>query len=167
MRRSFVCLFLILALLTSIASADSLFRSDRFEFNLPDQWHCLTAEGNYIRCAREEKSSNVESFTVNEYSTDQWPDSPEQIVDIIREESGQASAEEWEELEIDGQKTVVVYFSIPLDGLICLSAVNAGDHHALIRYISVRGHGNMDNFLNIMKTFCVRDTCKSAAEGKK
>ena len=148
-------LILVLISMVSTASADKLFRSDRFEFYTPDNWHCETAEGDYIKAARKERTRTVESFSVRELVTDHWPEAPEEIADLIREETGQ-SFEEWEELEIDGQKTVIIFRTGPMNSIIAQSTLNAGECHASILYISVNGNGSKENFLNILKTMAVR-----------
>lgn len=107
MKRIFIAMIfsaLLICLMISAATADSLFKTNKFEFTLPDTWYYEESSLIYARC----KSTDGKVFQLYESSLD-LPETIDGIVDSTVTFFGAKDyVTDFEEAEIAGQKTALV-----------------------------------------------------------
>lgn len=143
---------LFVAVLCSCAYADQLYQTSRFEFHLPDDWQYNVPSDTYSSCYRYDKSGALlEAFLVYE-SAKKWPETSLGLAESLYNYFGLEKLERWEEIEINGQKTVLVDCSKNDRHYGYLTAYKVGSYRANIFYMFAEGYEDKNEFINAVGT---------------
>ena len=147
-----ILIILAMALLTvclfSVANADVLFQTNRLEFTLPDSWYYEDACFSYVMCRHVENDILAEAFEVIDYrKTREFAEkSSEEIAELLIDAFNLKKYNPtMEEMEISGEKAVVVHFQT--DKASGYSTImNKGAYCAEVIYMAALGYEDVDFF---------------------
>lgn len=153
MKRFFaLILSVVLIGMSSVASADLLFSTNRFDFVMPDSWGYEKAWSYYALC----RSSSGDAFNFYEASTE-FPETLEGIVDSTANFFGLKDyVTGYEEIEISGQKTALISVASDVkSGLITMFSKD--DTRIVALYVAAAGTPDKDLFVNVLSSVKTRD----------
>lgn len=154
----FLVMILLTVLLFSVAEADALFQTDRFEITLSDAWQCKSCNDSYVTANRVVNGIETGSFGIFETKNQKWPDDPESLAATIMSEfSSYKEPYEWQEIEIAGFKTVLIE-SDSKAGRFCFTAIPSGNYHATIMFFERPGYVNHDDMVKQLNSLTVRNS---------
>lgn len=152
MKRLFALILTVVLIgMSSVASADLLFSTKRFDFVMPDSWGYEEA-GSYYACCQ---SSSGDSFNFYEASTE-FPETLEGIVDSTANFFGLKDyVTGYEEIEISGQKTALIGVASDVkSGFITMFPKD--DTRIVALYVAA-GTPDKDLFVNVLSSVKTRD----------
>lgn len=149
--------FMLIMAMCTVAAADTLFQSYRFQFNLPDGWLYTEASDSHIQCKRTDDEGWTETIDVFEPRFGSWPESIEDIPRYIRRgfDFDQDADIEW--IEIAGQETAILDAPGYQDRDAFMTVLHGKRNLAFVLYSADKGHRDKEGFITSFNTFAERE----------
>ena len=156
MKRTLILLLavLITVLTVTVASADVVFQTYRYQFSLPDDWRCVEAGDAYMKCVREENGAISATVEVFEPRFASWQDTPDQLADMVKKQMGCSEDAGWEEIAVGDKKTILVDVQNYNGANAYISILGSGKHVFCVLYTAEIL--NKDDFIEILETVNAR-----------
>lgn len=160
MKRTIGAMVLIAVVFTvCAASADTVFQSYRFQFELPEDWQYKEASDSHVVCVRTVSKGWTETIEVMEPRFGSWPDSFEKMPAYIRKGMGYDNEDAPViEFEKDGKQIAIIDAAgyNGQDAYMTIMPSSSRKNIAFVLYTADPGHRDMDGFLAMLNTFSER-----------
>ena len=151
-----VLILLIHALTVSASSAETICQTNLFEFSVPSSWSITEAKNFHVECEHRENGILVEKVGLIDSKRSRWPSDPAELASMVKDLFGLKAIGGWEEIEIDGQSTVLVSILKEEKCTGYATVIKTGLYNGLFFYIFSEPYGGKEAAEKLLEGFKVR-----------